>query len=89
VCADSDGQHSAADVLRVARCVRDGVDRVLGVRGFTGLGLGLLPAKLLTEVLLVTASYQVQRRTVFTRRARQQGIEAGDGRQEVSPARFR
>jgi len=36
----------------------------------TGLGLGLLTAKLLTEVLLVTASYQVQHRTVFTRRAR-------------------
>jgi putative flippase GtrA len=36
VCADSDGQHSPDDVLRVAACVRDGADLVLGVRGFTG-----------------------------------------------------
>jgi putative flippase GtrA len=36
VCADSDGQHGADDVLRVAACVRDGADLVLGVRGFTG-----------------------------------------------------
>jgi hypothetical protein len=38
----------------------------------TALGPGLLPAKLLTEVLAVTASYQVQRRTLFLRRARAQ-----------------
>ena len=31
----------------------------------TGLGLALLPAKLLTEVALVAVGYQVQRRTVF------------------------
>ena len=36
VCADSDGQHSPADVLRVAACVADGADLVLGVRAFTG-----------------------------------------------------
>ena len=36
VCADSDGQHSPDDVLRVAACVADGADLVLGVRGFTG-----------------------------------------------------
>ena len=36
----------------------------------TGLGLGLLPAKLLTEVLLVTASYLVQSRAVYARRVR-------------------
>nr|WP_246406159.1 glycosyltransferase [Modestobacter versicolor] len=36
VCADSDGQHSPDDVLRVAARVRDGADLVLGVRGFTG-----------------------------------------------------
>ena len=36
VCADSDGQHRPDDVLRVAACVRDGADLVLGVRGFTG-----------------------------------------------------
>jgi putative flippase GtrA len=36
VCADSDGQHSPDDVLRVAAHVRNGADQVLGVRGFTG-----------------------------------------------------
>ena len=36
VCADSDGQHRPADVLRVAACLRDGPELVLGVRGFTG-----------------------------------------------------
>ena len=36
VCADSDGQHSPDDVRRVAACVADGADLVLGVRGFTG-----------------------------------------------------
>jgi len=35
--------------------------------GCTALGLGLLPAKLLTEVLLVTASYLSQRHLVFSR----------------------
>ena len=34
----------------------------------TALGLGLLPAKLVTEVLLVAASYAVQSRTVYLRR---------------------
>lgn len=33
--------------------------------GLTGLGLALLPAKVLTEVLLFATSYQVQRRVVF------------------------
>jgi putative flippase GtrA len=36
VCADSDGQHSPGDVLRVATRVRDGGKLVLGVRAFTG-----------------------------------------------------
>ena len=36
----------------------------------TALGVTLLPAKLLTEVLLVTASYLVQSRVVHVRRAR-------------------
>ena len=36
----------------------------------TALGLTLLPAKLLTEVLLVTASYLVQSRVVYVRRTR-------------------
>ena len=35
VCADADGQHAPADVLRVADRL-DGGDVVLGVRGFTG-----------------------------------------------------
>jgi len=52
----------------------------------TALGLALLPAKLLTEVLLVTASYQVQRRTVFTRRAR---ADRTADRPPVSSARSR
>jgi putative flippase GtrA len=55
---------------------------------FTSLGLGLLPAKLLTEVLLLTASYQVQRRTVFSRRSPAERV-AADERREVSPARSR
>lgn len=33
--------------------------------GLTGLGLALLPAKVVTEVLLFATSYQVQRRVVF------------------------
>ena len=36
VCADSDGQHTPADVLRVADRVAAGASLVLGVRGFTG-----------------------------------------------------
>ena len=36
VCADADGQHSPADVLRVAACLQDGAELVLGVRAFTG-----------------------------------------------------
>jgi glycosyltransferase involved in cell wall biosynthesis len=36
VCADSDGQHSPTDVLRVAARLRDGGELVLGVRAFTG-----------------------------------------------------
>jgi putative flippase GtrA len=51
---------------------------------FTALGVGLLPAKLLTEVLLVTASYQVQRRTVFTPWPRPRPVPT-DGRREVHP----
>jgi len=31
----------------------------------TGLGFGLLPAKLITEAVLVTASYRIQRGVVF------------------------
>jgi putative flippase GtrA len=54
----------------------------------TRLGVGLLPAKVLTEVVLLTASYQVQRRTVFIRRARAQ--RRGDtAPREVSAARAR
>jgi hypothetical protein len=33
----------------------------------TGAGLGLLPAKLVTEVVLVAVSYRTQRHLVFTR----------------------
>jgi putative flippase GtrA len=55
---------------------------------FTALGVGLLPAKLLTEVLVVTASYQVQQRTVFTRRARPRAEPAG-ARRESEPVRSR
>ena len=36
VCADSDGQHSAVDVLRVAEAVRQAEPLVLGVRLFAG-----------------------------------------------------
>jgi putative flippase GtrA len=36
VCADSDGQHSVVDVLRVAAAVRAGGRHVLGARRFTG-----------------------------------------------------
>lgn len=36
VCADSDGQHSVVDVLRVAERVRSGEAFVLGARRFTG-----------------------------------------------------
>jgi putative flippase GtrA len=35
--------------------------------GLTGLGLALLPAKVVTEVLLFATSYEVQRRLVFGR----------------------
>jgi hypothetical protein len=51
---------------------------------FTALGLGLLPAKLLTEVLLVGVSYQVQRCTVFTRRADQRGCRTRSTRAPTS-----
>jgi len=40
------------------------------LEALTALGLGLLAAKLLTEVLLVAASYVVQSRTVYVRRVR-------------------
>lgn len=36
VCADSDGQHTLLDILRVAAAIDDGTDMVLGVRQFTG-----------------------------------------------------
>ncbi len=36
VTADSDGQHTPADILRVARATADQPDLVLGCRGFTG-----------------------------------------------------
>jgi glycosyltransferase involved in cell wall biosynthesis len=36
VCADSDGQHSLLDILRVAAAIDDDNDIVLGVRRFTG-----------------------------------------------------
>ncbi len=36
VCADSDGQHAPADILRVADAIAEGPDVVLGVRRFTG-----------------------------------------------------
>jgi len=36
VCADSDGQHSVPDILRVAEHVRAGADFVLGARRFAG-----------------------------------------------------
>lgn len=36
VCADSDGQHTVLDILRVAAAVTGDVDMVLGVRGFAG-----------------------------------------------------
>jgi putative flippase GtrA len=53
---------------------------------FTALGVGLLPAKLLTEVLLVTASYQVQRRAVFVHRVAGRPA-AAVGRREASRSR--
>jgi putative flippase GtrA len=40
---------------------------VLLLTGLTTLGVGLLPAKLLTEALLVTASYLAQRSFAFAR----------------------
>lgn len=36
VCADSDGQHTLLDILRVAAGIDDDTDVVLGVRRFTG-----------------------------------------------------
>lgn len=36
VCADSDGQHTSLDILRVAAALDDDADMVLGVRTFTG-----------------------------------------------------
>ena len=36
VCADSDGQHSLYDILRVGAALDDGTDLVLGARQFTG-----------------------------------------------------
>lgn len=36
VCADSDGQHTLLDILRVAAALDDDADMVLGVRRFTG-----------------------------------------------------
>jgi putative flippase GtrA len=36
VCADSDGQHTLLDILRVAAAINDDTDLVLGVRRFTG-----------------------------------------------------
>ncbi len=36
VCADSDGQHRVADIVRVARAVRPGRMMVIGGRRFTG-----------------------------------------------------
>ncbi len=41
VCADADGQHGVADVLRVAGHVRATDHMVLGVRRFTGPGVPL------------------------------------------------
>lgn len=35
------------------------------LRGLTGLGIALLPAKVVTEALLFATSYEVQRRVVF------------------------
>ena len=43
----------------------------------TGLGLALLPAKLVTEALLVTAGYRIQRGVVFA--------EAGPAPSEAAP----
>ncbi len=43
------------------------------------LGTPLLPAKLLTEMLLFVVSWAVQRRFVFARRQRQRGLHAPDG----------
>ena len=45
--------------------------------GLTALGLGLLAAKVLTEALLVTASYLVQSRAVYVRRVRRPEAPAG------------
>jgi len=51
------------------------VANYLLLRALTGLGLGLLPAKVGTELLLYLVSYQVQRRFVFggTRSSRSAG----------------
>ncbi|GAA3222046.1 glycosyltransferase family 2 protein [Oerskovia jenensis] len=62
------------------------------LRGLTGLGLALLPAKVMTEVLLFATSYEVQRRVVFGRAAPSAprdaarcrlGASAGDNEQHL------
>ncbi|MFE4463972.1 glycosyltransferase family 2 protein [Oerskovia sp. NPDC056781] len=62
------------------------------LRGLTGLGLDLLPAKVVTEVLLFATSYEVQRRVVFGRAApsaprdaarRRLGASSGDNEQHL------
>ncbi len=57
------------------------------LRGLTGAGLGLLPAKLVTELVLFGVSYRVQRGFVFGHRGRSPVVPAGPG--VASPARAR
>ncbi|MFN8194435.1 MAG: bifunctional glycosyltransferase family 2/GtrA family protein [Nocardioidaceae bacterium] len=51
----------------------------LMLRGLTDLGLTLLPAKVLTEAALVTVSYLVQQRLVFTGSPSRAGGRGGAG----------
>ncbi|MFF2622820.1 glycosyltransferase family 2 protein [Oerskovia jenensis] len=53
--------------------------------GLTGLGLALLPAKVVTEVLLFATSYQVQRRVVFGSAATSAHPDAARCRLGTSP----
>ena len=57
--------------------------------GCTALGLGLLPAKLLTEVLLVSFSYLVQSRSVYCRRTPAPQPADRSPQQVLPPARSR
>jgi len=65
----------AAQVLRYA-LLAGGLlaANYLALRAFTTLGVGLLPAKVVTEVALYLVSFQVQRQLVFGRRSAPAGL---------------